>query len=265
MKVGPPILLPLIAVALMFAPTVQASVSSAKIDASAVVYKVVDGDTFDAFPVGRVRLADVNTPEVGEPGYYEAKDFLSSLIYGRRVYLDVDDLYVMDKYNRLVCVVYVRYNSTHLLNVNEALLLKGLAVIRDYPNEFDPYTWTLFVYYPLTALPETYEGLLDAYLELRADHQKLNESYYKLKASYDELRAINEELSDIANRYMASYNKLKADYDELRIDLDSLKAAYDSLQVSHSYLKCAFVATIVAFIVATIRLAKRRPKVAPRP
>jgi micrococcal nuclease len=130
MKVGL-LLFSLIAVALTFAPTVQASASSAKVDATAVVYKVIDGDTFDAFPVGRVRLADVNAPEVGEPGYYEAKDFLSSLIYGRRVYLDVDDLYVMDKYNRLVCVVYVRYNSTHLLNVNEALLLEGLAVISD--------------------------------------------------------------------------------------------------------------------------------------
>jgi micrococcal nuclease len=49
----------------------------------------------------------VNAPERREPGYYEAKDSLSSLNYGWRVYLDVDDLYVMDKYDRIVCVVYV--------------------------------------------------------------------------------------------------------------------------------------------------------------
>lgn len=30
------------------------------------VYKVVDGDTLDAFPVGRVRLADVDAPELGD-------------------------------------------------------------------------------------------------------------------------------------------------------------------------------------------------------
>lgn len=28
------------------------------------VYRVVDGSTFDAFPVGRVRLVDINAPEL---------------------------------------------------------------------------------------------------------------------------------------------------------------------------------------------------------
>jgi len=37
------------------------------------VYKVVDDDTFDCFPVGRVRLADIDAPESSEPGYYEAR------------------------------------------------------------------------------------------------------------------------------------------------------------------------------------------------
>jgi micrococcal nuclease len=258
------LLLSLIAMALMFALTVQASASSAKIDASAIVYKVVDGDTFDAFPVGRVRLADVNAPEVGEPGYYEAKDFLRSLIYGRRVYLDVDDLYVMDKYNRLVCVVYVRYNSTHLLNVNKALLLEGLAMIRDYPNEFDPYTWELFVYHLVAALPETYDGLLQAYLELEANFQDLNTSYYELKASHEELLRNYQKLNSSYQKLKVAYHELKNDYDELRIELDSLKIAYDSLQTSHAYLKYAFIATIAAFMVAAVHLAKRRPKAVPR-
>lgn len=46
----------------------------------------------------------------------------------------------MDNYGKLVCVVYVEYNSTHLVNVNNAMLDEGLAVLDDYPNEFDSYT-----------------------------------------------------------------------------------------------------------------------------
>jgi len=118
---------------------------SIKVDLTAYVYRVVDGDTFDGFPCGRVRLADINTPERGEVGYGEAKDALTRLILNKRVYLDVDDLYVMDHYNRLVAVVYVEYNSTHLMNVNKWLLVNGYAKISDHPNEFNPSNWNLYV------------------------------------------------------------------------------------------------------------------------
>jgi hypothetical protein len=160
-----------------------------EIDTTALVYKVIDGDTFDAFPIGRVRLADIDTPERGEPGYSEAKDFLNLLINGRRVYLDVDDYGVMDRYNRLVCVVYVRYNSSHLLNVNLALLIKGLAVISNYDNEFSPYSWSLLVYYPTTALSETYDELLQVYLELKSSYEALNKNYEQLKNDYNTLKS----------------------------------------------------------------------------
>ena len=120
-----------------------------EVDVTATVYKVIDGDTFDAFPVGRVRLADINAPESGEPGYYEAKNALANLVLNKKVYLDVDDIYVKDKYNRIICVVYVRENEDYLLNVNKWLVDNGYVVITDYPNEFDPYTWSLHVYYPI--------------------------------------------------------------------------------------------------------------------
>jgi len=122
-----------------------------EIDVVCEVYKVVDGDTFDCFPVGRVRLADVNAPELSEPGGDAAKQALTNLVsrYGPKVYLDVDDWYVMDRYNRVVAVAYLRYNKTHLLNVNKWLLNNGYAEIMDYRNEFDPYTWALYVYYPV--------------------------------------------------------------------------------------------------------------------
>ncbi len=112
------------------------------------VYKVVDDDTFDCFPVGRVRLADIDAPESSEPGYYEARNTLANLILNKKVYLDIDDIYVMDKYYRVVAVVYIRYNVTHLLNVNKRLIDNSYADISDYYNEFNPYTWKLYEYYP---------------------------------------------------------------------------------------------------------------------
>jgi hypothetical protein len=60
----------------------------------------------------------------------------------------VDDVHGTDRYGRWVCVVYVRHNATHLLNVNEALLERGVAVLDDFPNQFNPGDWTLYVYSP---------------------------------------------------------------------------------------------------------------------
>jgi endonuclease YncB( thermonuclease family) len=119
-----------------------------EIDVTAVVKGVVDGDTFDAFPVGRVRLADIDAPELGTAEGEASRIALERLILGKTVYLDVDDLYVIDRYNRVVAVAYVRYNDTHLLNVNKWLVDNGYARIADYPNEFKPSAWTLYIYFP---------------------------------------------------------------------------------------------------------------------
>ncbi|ADM27658.1 nuclease (SNase domain protein) [Ignisphaera aggregans DSM 17230] len=120
------------------------------IDVCGDIYYVVDGDTFDVFPVGRVRLADIDAPELNTTEGQIAKQALQNLvsIYGSRVYLDVDNTYVIDKYNRVVAVAYLRYNSTHVLNVNKWLVDKGCTAIKDYHNEFDPYSWNLFEYLP---------------------------------------------------------------------------------------------------------------------
>jgi endonuclease YncB( thermonuclease family) len=122
--------------------------SGVEIDVIAVVKRVVDGDTFDAFPVGRVRLADIDAPELGTAEGEASRIALERLILGKTVYLDVDDLYIIDKYNRVVAVAYIRYNDTHLLNVNKWLVDNGYARVVDYPNEFKPLTWTLYVYFP---------------------------------------------------------------------------------------------------------------------
>jgi hypothetical protein len=69
------------------------------------------------------------------------------LVKGKQVYLDVDDITRTDSSGqRLVCVVYVDYNSTHYENVNKALLEGGYAVVWDHDNnEFEPSNWSLYV------------------------------------------------------------------------------------------------------------------------
>ena len=115
--------------------------NTTKLGESGIVIKVVDGDTFDVEGIGRIRLADVNTPEMDTEEGREAKEYVRGLCYHKRVYLDIDDLYVTGKYGRIIAVVYVPYNKTHYVNLNQLLLQEGYAEARGYPNEFDPGDW----------------------------------------------------------------------------------------------------------------------------
>lgn len=60
-------------------------------EVSGVVTKVVDGDTFDVDGFGRVRLADVDCPEMDTPGGKAAKFFAETMLLDETVHLDVDD------------------------------------------------------------------------------------------------------------------------------------------------------------------------------
>lgn len=131
---------------------VNALTTNIKIDFSGNVDFIIDGDTFDVTLNNstqyRVRMADINAVELEEEGYAEAREYLRGLIYEKTVYLDVDDQYVYENHgtgNRLVCVTYLEYNSTHLMNVNKALNEAGHAKLRNYDNQFSPYEWSLFV------------------------------------------------------------------------------------------------------------------------
>jgi len=115
--------------------------NTTKLGESGIVINVVDGDTFDVEGMGRIRLADVNTPEIDSKEGREAKEYVKGLCYHKKVYLDIDDLYVTGKYGRIIAVVYVPYNKTHYVNLNQLLLKEGYAEARDYRNEFDPDGW----------------------------------------------------------------------------------------------------------------------------
>ncbi|MCK5628552.1 thermonuclease family protein [Candidatus Bathyarchaeota archaeon] len=119
-----------------------------EIDLTSVVTNVVDGDTFDIATNDRIRLADIDTPEEGnEPVYSLAKNYLEELIGSRIIYLDIDDVYRTDYQGtgtRLVCVAYIDHNSTHYLNVNQALLEENLAIVDEFDNQFNHQSWTRY-------------------------------------------------------------------------------------------------------------------------
>lgn len=110
------------------------------IELSGSVTKVVDGDTLDVNNV-RVRLALVDTPEIGENGYQSAKDFVKTLCLGGDAEVDIDDgQRGGDRYGREVGVVYCNG-----VNVNSELLKKGYAITyTDYCDisEFANDGWT---------------------------------------------------------------------------------------------------------------------------
>ena len=115
-----------------------------------IVSWITDGDTFDINYV-TYRMADIDAPEMNETGGPEAKDYLFDLIYNKIVFLDIDDIYETDPFDRFVCVVYIDYNSTHYLNVNKLMVNAGHADLKNYDNEFNPYSWNLF--YEKTSTP----------------------------------------------------------------------------------------------------------------
>ncbi|MEM3364269.1 MAG: thermonuclease family protein [Candidatus Micrarchaeia archaeon] len=84
-----------------------------------LVYNVIDGDTFEDNAGNKYRLVGINTPEKGELCYEEAKNFLTSLIWGKEVSVII---YGKEKYGRALAEVY--YNGK---NVNHAMLANGFA------------------------------------------------------------------------------------------------------------------------------------------
>jgi len=113
-------------------PTPMPSLSPApiglsKLGESGIVTTVIDGDTIDVEDVGRIRFADINTPEIDTEEGKAAKEYVKGLCEGKEVYLDIDDFHIIDKYGRIVAVVYIPYNETHRVNLNQLLLIEGYA------------------------------------------------------------------------------------------------------------------------------------------
>lgn len=97
---------------------------SSDIELVGIVTRVVDGDTLDINGI-RIRLALVDTPEINQPGYDRAKEFVESLCLGKKGELDVDSGQRRgDRHGREVGVVYCDG-----VNMNEKLMSNNLARI----------------------------------------------------------------------------------------------------------------------------------------
>jgi endonuclease YncB( thermonuclease family) len=106
------------------------------------ISKVIDGDTVDVDDELRIRLALVNTPEIGEQGYSQAKDFVSSVCgVGTKVIVDEDDGQKAGSYGRMIGLVYCGEDKSLL---NEMLIENGYAeIVQDYceRSEFSGMNW----------------------------------------------------------------------------------------------------------------------------
>lgn len=95
----------------------------------AYVSRVIDGDTFVIASGQRVRLIGIDTPEVNQPYYFEAKQKLANLVANKEVELE-KDVSETDKYGRLLCYVYI-----DAIFVNAELVKQGYARVFTYPPD----------------------------------------------------------------------------------------------------------------------------------
>ena len=88
----------------------------------------MDGDTVDLGNGETVRLAGIDTPEVGECGFEQAKAALIRLAEGRRASLGPSDE-ARDRYGRLLRYLDVRRGG-RTVDAGLVLLRRGLAIAR---------------------------------------------------------------------------------------------------------------------------------------
>jgi micrococcal nuclease len=83
----------------------------------AVITRVIDGDTIEVEDGYRVRYIGIDTPERGEPYYWEALEANRSLVEGKKIRLerDVED---KDEYGRLLRYVWLDNTMVNAERIN---------------------------------------------------------------------------------------------------------------------------------------------------
>ena len=100
----------------------------------AVCAWVVDGDTIKCKIDGKmesIRLIGINTPERGEKGYREARDFVVELCHAKEVRIEFDRKQ-RDRYKRMLGYIFVEGEDGKDVNVNVELLRAGHALYYGY-------------------------------------------------------------------------------------------------------------------------------------
>ncbi|MEM2760552.1 MAG: thermonuclease family protein [Nitrososphaerales archaeon] len=123
--------------AITFSSNISYPCKGAALCFEGIVTRIVDGDTVDV-DGKRIRLALVNTPERGEPGYSEARNFTSALCpLGSTVLVDQDDKQMYDRYGRMVAVVYCDGTllNAELLSAGHAIILTSFCNVSEFGTE----------------------------------------------------------------------------------------------------------------------------------
>jgi len=136
---------------------ISSAATAVQDEAYGIVTNVVDGDTFDVtiekadpritYGVERIRLSDVDSPEMNTAKGPDARDFTFAVLMNKRVYLDIDDKSGngRDTYGRLICVAYLTGFYGQPLATpcfNRLLVDSGHATLDNFTNnEFDPQDW----------------------------------------------------------------------------------------------------------------------------
>lgn len=84
-----------------------------------IVSRVIDGDTI-VINGSSVRLLGINSPERGEVGYNEAKEFLNDKILGEEVRLEFGNE-KLDKYKRKLAYIFLDNKNINLESVKNGL------------------------------------------------------------------------------------------------------------------------------------------------
>ena len=133
---------------MIFQPREQETQLAPEINSICILDHIVDGDTIwvkclAGFKEGqrfKVRLAEIDAPEMNLKEGRESKAFLESLLENASyVFLDVDEEHTYDRYGRVIAVVYIPLNGTStFLNVNYYLVSNKMAEWVDYHNSWHP-------------------------------------------------------------------------------------------------------------------------------
>jgi micrococcal nuclease len=97
-----------------------------KLPKSAVVKRVIDGDTVELFNGTVLRYTGITAPEEGEDFVEEATKLNQSLVEGKEIKLEYDN-YTSDKFGRILA-----YPTINGVNVCIELVSRGLAEIVIY-------------------------------------------------------------------------------------------------------------------------------------
>ncbi|MFH1651241.1 MAG: thermonuclease family protein [Chloroflexota bacterium] len=210
----------------------------------AEVLSVIDGDTILLKNGEYVRLIGIDSPEKGDKYYYEAKDYLSSLIGGTvRLERDVEN---RDKYGRLL-----RYVYQGDLFVNANMISAGYATSYPYPpnikyvETFDRLeqiarhiqvgmfsvakSESSYVprYEPVSPFPDSSSTSKQSFGDI------LNPS---IEPSIEDAKRAYELALEIWQREKIAYNAGRSSYNAVYIaylEMERTKAEYDRLRLYH--------------------------------